>query len=116
MARSNDAFGSGVWALVVVGALGAPALGQTGGGFDLTWSSIDCGGGTSSGGTLVLDMTLGQADAGVMTGGTLTLSGGFWAVPPAAACYANCDGSTTPPLLNANDFGCFLNRFTAGCT
>jgi hypothetical protein len=29
--------------------------------------------------------------------------------------YANCDGSTTPPVLNANDFQCFLNEFAAGC-
>ncbi|MBL9031130.1 MAG: hypothetical protein JNM80_05425 [Phycisphaerae bacterium] len=30
--------------------------------------------------------------------------------------YANCDGSTTPPILNVNDFTCFLNKFAAGCT
>jgi hypothetical protein len=30
--------------------------------------------------------------------------------------YANCDGSTTPPVLNANDFQCFLNRFAVGCS
>jgi hypothetical protein len=29
-------------------------------------------------------------------------------------CYANCDGSTTPPLLNAADLTCFVNRFLAG--
>lgn len=29
--------------------------------------------------------------------------------------YANCDGSTTPPILNVNDFACFLNSFAAGC-
>jgi hypothetical protein len=29
-------------------------------------------------------------------------------------CYANCDNSTTVPLLNANDFQCFLNNFAAG--
>jgi hypothetical protein len=34
----------------------------------------------------------------------------------AGDCYANCDGSTTPPVLNVLDFGCFLNRFAAGCT
>ena len=28
-----------------------------------------------------------------------------------AACYANCDQSTTPPTLNAQDFHCFLNKF-----
>ncbi len=30
--------------------------------------------------------------------------------------YANCDGSTTPPVLNILDFTCFLNRFAAGCS
>ena len=29
--------------------------------------------------------------------------------------YANCDGSTIPPVLNVNDFNCFLNRYGAGC-
>jgi hypothetical protein len=29
-------------------------------------------------------------------------------------CYPNCDNSTAPPILNANDFQCFLNRFAAG--
>jgi endonuclease/exonuclease/phosphatase family metal-dependent hydrolase len=29
------------------------------------------------------------------------------------ACYANCDGSTVPPILNVNDFICFQNRFAA---
>ena len=31
-------------------------------------------------------------------------------------CYANCDASTVPPILNANDFQCFLNAFAAGLT
>jgi hypothetical protein len=30
------------------------------------------------------------------------------------ACYANCDGSTTAPVLNVADFTCFLQRFAAG--
>jgi len=30
--------------------------------------------------------------------------------------YANCDGSTTPPVLNVQDFGCFLNLYAAGCS
>lgn len=29
---------------------------------------------------------------------------------------ANCDGSTVAPVLNANDFQCFLNAFAAGCS
>ncbi len=32
----------------------------------------------------------------------------------AAACYANCDGSTGSPQLTANDFQCFINAFAAG--
>jgi hypothetical protein len=31
-------------------------------------------------------------------------------------CYANCDASTGSPLLTANDFQCFLNRFASGDT
>jgi hypothetical protein len=30
--------------------------------------------------------------------------------------YANCDGSTNDPILNVNDFQCFLNAFSAGCS
>ncbi len=41
---------------------------------------------------------------------TLTITAALIEPP----CYANCDGSTTPPVLNVLDFGCFLNRFAAG--
>lgn len=34
----------------------------------------------------------------------------------AAEPSANCDGSTAQPVLNVMDFACFLNRFTAGCS
>jgi agmatine/peptidylarginine deiminase len=30
-------------------------------------------------------------------------------------CFANCDGSTTAPVLNVNDFICFQSKFAAGC-
>ena len=36
-----------------------------------------------------------------------------WGCPPAPPCYANCDGSTTAPALNVNDFICFQSRFAA---
>jgi predicted outer membrane repeat protein len=29
-------------------------------------------------------------------------------------CYANCDNSTTAPVLNVLDFSCYLNKFAAG--
>jgi hypothetical protein len=31
-----------------------------------------------------------------------------------STCYANCDASSNAPVLTANDFQCFLNRFAAG--
>jgi hypothetical protein len=35
-------------------------------------------------------------------------------VPAPGSCYANCDESTVPPVLNILDFNCFLSRFSAG--
>jgi subtilisin family serine protease len=32
----------------------------------------------------------------------------------AATCYANCDGSAAPPVLNVADFQCFITRFAGG--
>jgi len=56
-----------------------PASAQTGGGYDLTWNSIDGGGATfSTGGMYSLGGTIGQADAGTLSGGSYTLNGGFW--------------------------------------
>jgi len=50
-------------------------------------------------------------------GGSFTVIGGRF-VPSIARlfcdCYANCDGSTTVPVLSANDFQCFLNAFASG--
>jgi hypothetical protein len=51
--------------------------------YDLTWSSIDGGGGSSSGGGYTLDGTIGQADAGSLSGGVYSLGGGFWSGVPA---------------------------------
>ena len=55
-----------------------PASAQSGGGYDLTWNTIDGGGGTSAGGNYSLSGTIGQPDAGTMSGGAYTLNGGFW--------------------------------------
>jgi len=32
------------------------------------------------------------------------------------ACYANCDGSSVPPILNVSDFICFQQKYAAGCS
>ncbi|MEM7114594.1 MAG: hypothetical protein AAF614_19310 [Chloroflexota bacterium] len=51
---------------------------QTGSGFDLSWTSLDAGGGRSNGGNFALGGTIGQADAEVLAAGDFSLSGGFW--------------------------------------
>jgi hypothetical protein len=55
-----------------------PALAQTDDGYDLSWWTVNGGGGTSSGGGYVLSGDIGQPDAGVLTGGGYALAGGFW--------------------------------------
>ena len=66
--------------LLVTGAIWASrAQAQTGGSYDLTWSTIDGGGYMfSTGGNYSLGGTLGQPDAGALGGGSYTLAGGFW--------------------------------------
>src|SRR4051812_20687 len=48
--------------------------------YSIDWFSIDGGGGTSTGGVYSVSGTIGQADAGHMTGGNFTLDGGFWSI------------------------------------
>jgi len=71
-----------VWlVMAVAGLLLASSLGlaQSGGDYDLSWSTVDGGGGTfSTGGVYSLGGTAGQPDAGLLTGGVYTLGGGFW--------------------------------------
>src|SRR6059036_3056058 len=46
--------------------------------YKIDWFTIDGGGGTSSGGPYTLMGTIGQPDAGRLTGGNFILDGGFW--------------------------------------
>ena len=67
-------------------------LAQSGGDYDLSWSTVDGGGGKfSTGGVYALGGTIGQADVGSMSGGGYTLAGGFWSeavsVPAAKKLY-----------------------------
>ncbi len=55
------------------------ARAQTGGGYDLTWSTMDSGGDMfSAGGGHGLGGTIGQPDASAWSSGGYTLAGGFW--------------------------------------
>jgi hypothetical protein len=74
------------------------AQAQSGGGYELTWSTVDGGGLTwSAGGGYSLGGTSGQHDAQTpATGGSYTLQGGFWhpvcrpqAVAVTIACVAD---------------------------
>jgi hypothetical protein len=56
-------------------------LAQAGGPYDLSWSTVDGGGQSSSGGAYWIGGTTGQPDAGeVMVGGSFELLGGFWSL------------------------------------
>lgn len=78
--------------VIASGRLPGLALAEVGGGastslsesYDLTWNTVDGGGGTfSHGGGYGLGGTAGQPDAGVLAGGGYSLSGGFWCGVPA---------------------------------
>lgn len=65
--------------LAALPLLASIALAQSGNGYDLTWNTVDGGGYTfSSGEGYTLGGTVGQPDAGLLTGGDYTLGGGFW--------------------------------------
>src|SRR4051794_33098554 len=48
--------------------------------YSIDWFTIDGGGGTSTGGVYSVSGTIGQPDAGHMSGGNYTLDGGFWGI------------------------------------
>src|SRR5258708_36650920 len=50
--------------------------------YSIDWFTIDGGGGTSTGGVYSVSGTIGQPDAGQMSGGNFTLAGGFWSIAP----------------------------------
>ena len=87
--------------------------------FDISWSVLASGGATAdASGPYTLGGSIGQPAASQVVAGPYQLRAGFW---PAAAsgptsCYPNCDQSTGSPLLTANDFQCFLNKYAAGDT
>ena len=67
--------GLGVALALLAGTLSAAPSGT----FSIDWWTVDGGGGASSGGDFTLSGTAGQADAGTLAGGGLSLQGGFWA-------------------------------------
>jgi hypothetical protein len=88
-------------------AAALPAAAQP---FDLSWHTFDGGGGMfSTGGSFSLGGTIGQPDAGVMTGGTFTLTGGFWAGAIAGtSCIGDANGDGQ---VNLTDLATLLIHF-----
>jgi uncharacterized membrane protein len=67
--------------------------------------------GISVGSTRIINASGVSGDGQTIVGNS---ESGAWVARLApAACYANCDASTAPPILNVLDFTCFLNRFAA---
>src|SRR5262245_6257011 len=51
---------------------------QSGGPFNLCWSTLGGGGGVSSNGRFAMSGTVGQAETGSLSGGVFKVEGGFW--------------------------------------
>ena len=48
--------------------------------YDLTWTTLDGGGGTSTAGVYIVTGTISQADAGRLNSSDFTIDGGFWSI------------------------------------
>jgi hypothetical protein len=118
MTKRHDILNSWALLLGLTAALAARAD------FDLSWYTVDGGGDMwTTGGSYELSGTIGQPDAGVMTGGGYELTGGFWAgaaVAP-ATCIGdvNCDGQVdfadiNPFVLYLSNNGVWQSTY-AGC-
>ena len=92
----------GVVVVLPLLALGvASVYAQSGGGFDLTWNTVDNGGATfTSGGGYTLGGTAGQPDAATWSGGGYTLVGGFWSGVSAGAAPGG--GKVYLPVIMKN--------------
>lgn len=65
-------------ALVGLLAIGSILMASPADQLNVSWWTVDGGGGTSGNGSVQLDGTIGQPDAGRAAGGTFSLKSGFW--------------------------------------
>jgi hypothetical protein len=89
------------------------AVAGAGNEYTLFWYSIDGGGGATGGdtpnGPVKLVSVIGQPDAGVLTGGGYTLTGGFLPLPVGVVIPADCDSDGDADLA---DYSAFQTCFT----
>ncbi len=80
---------------------------------NITWFTIDGGGGPISGGVYTLaDATIGQPDAGAMAGGDYTLLGGYWTVGEGGCDSIDFNNDGLYP--DTADIDDFLSVFSGG--
>lgn len=96
-------------AVLMVAATAGAAQAQ-----EIAWSTIDGGGGTSSFGTLAVTGTIGQPDAGTLSGGDIVLRGGFWPTAGLTATHAGDTEVATGAPLAFRLASCAPNPFRAG--
>ena len=104
-----------VSALLAVLLLIALPVAAKAGAFDLNWNTVDGGGATfSSGGGYQLGATIGQPDAGRLSGGVYTLNGGFWGGVGAPVAVVPVPGDVTGDnLVDGNDLKAVVRAFGA---
>ncbi|RIK65964.1 MAG: hypothetical protein DCC65_11005 [Planctomycetota bacterium] len=107
----NTQFAKAIQTLVTCLSLASPpaVLGQV---YEMDWATHD-GGGVSfrAAGVYTLGGTIGQADAGVMTGGPYALQGGFWSMSSLCHCPGDMNGDG---FRDALDVQKFVSCLTAG--
>ena len=76
--RANFSFRAGLCLFILTSGSCLQAWGQS---YSIDWYKIAGGGGTSTNGQYSVSGTIGQPDAsGAMTGGSYSLTGGFWSL------------------------------------
>jgi hypothetical protein len=92
----------------ISGLIGAAALAQP---YEVAWHNVGGGGSASIGGTFTLVGTTGQSDASAaeaLTGGSYSLTGGFWGVTlPLCTTFSPADFNHDC-LVDNGDMGAFL--------
>jgi hypothetical protein len=114
MSGRNTIFNAAVLALLFVTLAETRALASNS--YDMTWHTVDGGGGQSSGLGFDLHGTIGQPDAGLMSGGGFELASGFWA-GIADPTTPTCPPDVAPPggdgVVNVNDLLAVINGWGA---
>ncbi len=102
------------YCLPVLSLVPIAAASAGGGALSIEWSSIDAGGGVSSGGGFVLAGSLGQHDAGPMSASGFEVAGGFWPGAAPTSTPAPCPGDLNGDLsVDSQDLNVLLGAFAS---